>query len=124
MNEATPAYLSICTDHPEVGRIYLCYVCEAEVGMPDFFGLTTSMTSAARFKPDWRRSPYLGQFGNKDPLSEIAARCIWSETDRSGHHNALRERVPMEWLTTAAWFEVPAEPPDDDDDDAMIFGGR
>lgn len=44
----------VFADHLVIGRVFLDYTYEGDVGMPDYFGLTTDISSATAFDAEWR----------------------------------------------------------------------
>ncbi|WP_208952335.1 hypothetical protein [Rahnella sp. ChDrAdgB13] len=47
----------VCSMHPVIGRVFWKYTYEGDVNMPDYFGLTTDISSAVVLEPDWRQPP-------------------------------------------------------------------
>ncbi|EMX9180757.1 hypothetical protein AAH354_003238 [Citrobacter sedlakii] len=45
----------VFADHLVIGRVFLDYTYEGDVGMPDYFGLTTDISSATVLDADWRK---------------------------------------------------------------------
>ncbi|MMZ45393.1 hypothetical protein D3C81_131770 [compost metagenome] len=47
----------VCATHSVIGRVFWKYTYEGDVNMPDYFGLTTEISSAVVLDADWRKYP-------------------------------------------------------------------
>ncbi|WP_432413676.1 hypothetical protein [Pantoea allii] len=45
----------VCAAHSVIGRVFWKYTYEGDVNMPDYFGLTTDISSAVVLDADWRK---------------------------------------------------------------------
>ncbi|UJD87693.1 hypothetical protein FS594_02150 [Rahnella aquatilis] len=45
----------VCATHSVIGRVFWKYTYEGDVNMPDYFGLTTDISSTVVLDADWRK---------------------------------------------------------------------